>query len=573
MVLRLGIVFCIAAMTASCDAHNIAEGLDWWQSTFIYQIYPRSFKDSNGDGIGDLNGILEKLDYIKAIGVDTMWIQPFYKSPMVDTGYDVSDYISVDPSYGSMEDFKRLLKATKEKGMKLIVDFVPNHSSDQHEWFKLSEQRIEPYTDFYVWHDGRKVNDSYSMAPNNWIDVVHGSSAWTWSEKRRQYYYHQFVRQQPDLNLRNPRVVKELENVLKFWLDLGVDGFRVDAARHLYEATHLKDEKLVRSGPYNWIEHEYTHELPENYELFQSWRTLLDEYSRKDGRTRILCTEDYDTPENLKRHLGNATKPGAHIPFYFYLTNANLEQRMNSTLLNNLVLSMKNNFPQNSFNWVLDNHDRVRVTSRFFPESGDSWLMLVLLLPGAVSIYYGTEIGMENSKMGRDQHPLDGHGQINFNDDSRTPMQWDDTENAGFTSGRDTWLPVHPNYWLKNVRTQEQDPKSHLNIFKRLVALRKSPVITHGDFETYAPKTWVYMITRSFESQIIVVLMNIGSSVEHVCPKETISTLPDKMFVYTGSVNSGFNIGDEVIISKSDNTRCVTMRPQSGLVLSTSVAQ
>nr|XP_018897812.1 PREDICTED: probable maltase [Bemisia tabaci] len=556
----------VVVLSFSEGVENLTE-LEWWETTLLYQIYPLSFRDSNGDGHGDLNGIYEKLDHLKEIGVDAVWIQPFYKSPMFDMGYDISDYKDVDPLFGTIDDFKRLQKAIKDKGMKLIVDFVPNHTRDQSEWFKLSEQRVEPYTDYYIWKNPKRINDTHTTVPNNWKSFF-AWTAWTWSEKRKQYYFHQFSPQQPDLNFRNPKVKKEMEEVLRYWLDLGVDGFRVDAVICLYEAEHFMDEP----PGFGWDSRTYTIEQPENVELIKEWRALLDEYSKKDGRSRLLSIENYGPPPKLLEYFGNKTHPGSHIPFYYFLTFA--ENEWNATVLDFFIHWQTDVLPRSSYNWVLDNHDNHRTSSRLFDESVDVWNMIVLLLPGLASVYYGTELGMEDLKLRRDQgqdHFNGGLGRVDRRDAYRGPMLWDDTENAGFTSGEKPWLPVHPNFWRTNVNAQKRDPKSHLNTFKRLAALRKTPIMTHGDFHTHVVRTWVHMFTRSLEDETIAVLVNMGSETEEICTKHVGCQIPGNMFVQTRSENSELNIGDKVF-SNSKSSRCIHMRPYSGLVLSTSGA-
>ncbi|CAH0392591.1 unnamed protein product [Bemisia tabaci] len=568
-------VVCANIWIGFSESHQILSSggmKEWWESTLIYQIYPRSFKDSNGDGYGDLNGILERLDYVKEIGVDTIWIQPFYKSPMADMGYDVADYRAVDPMFGTMDDFKRLLKNSHEKGMKVIVDFVPNHSSDQGEWFKLSEQRIEPFTDFYVWKDGKRINETHTTHPNNWRSVFRGP-AWTWSEKRKQYYFHQFAPQQPDLNYYNPRVRREMEDVLRYWLDLGVDGFRVDAVNHLLEAEHYADAPAGIKGGLGVIEGVsmvYMMRQPGNLQLIKSWRAVLDEYVKKDGQARLLSTEAYDMPKILSLQLGNATNPGAQIPFFVRM--AWLDYDTTASQLNSYIHEMIESFPARSFNWARDNHDNPRVSTRYYPESVEAWNMLLLLMPGATCIYYGSELGMEDAHVRANQRKdlqNAGGDRTETRDGCRSPMLWDNTRNAGFTTAKNPWLPVHPNYWRTNVEAQRQDPNSHLNIYKRLVELRRMPVIRHGDLRTYVLEEMVFMFTRSFKSDTVAVLMNLGSETEKICVQDSASLLPDTMFVHTRSPNSGMNVGEEVKIRDAGKTECIYMRPQSGLVLST----
>nr|XP_018914092.1 PREDICTED: alpha-glucosidase-like [Bemisia tabaci] len=551
---------------------------DWWETTLMYQIYPRSFKDSNGDGIGDLRGIYEKLDYIKDIGVDTVWIQPFYESPMVDMGYDVSDFEKIDPMFGTMEDYKELVRGIHDRGMKLVVDFVPNHMSVKSDWFRLSEDGVEPYKDFFIWNSGKTLNDTHTTYPNNWLSVF-GGSAWTWSEKRKQYYYKQFAPLQPDLNYRSPVVYQKMMDVMKFWLDTGVDGFRIDAIKHVYEASHLKDEPVVGTpsgtgNDFEMLDHIYTMEQPENYVLTHDWRLMLDEYSKKDGKTRLLATEDYDTPQKLVKYMGNSSYPNVHLPFFFGFVRWDINK--NAKQLNKMIQEWTHTLPKGALpNWVLDNHDNPRVSSRFTPESVDAWNMMALLLPGTACVYYGSEIGMEDSPVRDDQRKdpnNGGMGRSDSRDPERAPMLWDDTKNAGFTTNDKPWLPVNPGYWRKNVKVQQQDPNSHLNIFKRLSALRKTPIIKEGTLNSYALSEWTYMFTRSHEKETIAVLVNLGTEPDPICAKRLESSLPDTMFVHTSSINSGLKIGDKVRISEADRPGqvCTELRPRAGVVLSTS---
>nr|XP_018897744.1 PREDICTED: maltase A3-like [Bemisia tabaci] len=561
------ILFLTASLGLSEEVENSTQ-LEWWETTLLYQIYPRSFKDSNADGVGDLKGIYEKLDYVKSIGVDAIWIQPFYKSPMFDMGYDVEDYKAVDPIFGTIEDFKELQKAVTDRGMKLILDYVPNHTSDKCEWFKLSERRIEPYTDYYIWKDPKRINDTHTTVPNNWKSIFPGSM-WTWSDIRKQYYLHQFSAQQPDLNYRNPKVKKEMEDVLRFWLDLGADGFRVDAVSHLYEAAHFMDEP----PSINWDTFRiYTFEQPECVDLVKEWRAVLDEYSKKDGKPRLLAQENFNFPHKMLKYIGNETNPGSQIPFFFWLMFARPD--WNTTVIDWFIHIQTDTYPRSSYNWVLDNHDNSRTSSRWFDESVDVWNMWILLLPGLASIYYGTELGMGDLKLRKDQErdAFDGgNGRTDRRDSYRGPMLWDGTENAGFTASEKPWLPVHPNYWHSNVKAQQLDPNSHLNTFKKLTALRKNPVITHGDFQTYKINTWVYMFTRSLEDETIAVLLNIGSETEKVCVKNVGCALPGGMSVLIRSENLELNVGEKVFANTRTN-RCIRMRPHSGLVLGTSTA-
>lgn len=314
-----------------CDSDN-----DWWQTASFYQIYPRSYKDSNGDGIGDLNGITEKLTYLNEIGIKAFWLSPIFKSPMADFGYDISDFFDIQPEYGTMEDFDRLVRRANELCLKVILDFVPNHSSDENEWFLKSARREPGFEDFYVWHPGRTNPDDNSSAPlppTNWISVFR-FSAWTWNEERKEYYLHQFHHKQPDLNYYNPKVVEKMKEVLKFWLDRGVSGFRIDAVPHLFEIErdadgNFPDEPLSgnTNDPNDWgyLNHIYTTNQAETLDMVYEWRALLDEYQHEHGGdTRVMLTEAYTSIETTMKYYTNGTVQGSHIPFnFFILTDLN----------------------------------------------------------------------------------------------------------------------------------------------------------------------------------------------------------------------------------------------------------
>ncbi|CAH0392994.1 unnamed protein product [Bemisia tabaci] len=557
---------CVTLLTFIGESQG-HDKLDWRHTSLIYQIYPLSFKDSDGNGYGDLQGIYEKLDYVKDLGVDVIWIQPFYKSPLFDMGYDVTDYKSVDPLFGTMDDFQELVKGIHDRGMKLLLDFVPNHSSDLCEWFQLSLKGVEPYKDYYIYKDAKKVNDTHYTYPNNWRSLFSGS-AWTWREERKQYSYNQFSPQQPELNLRNPNLLKELEDALKFWLDMGVDGFRVDAARHFFEATHLQDEPSIPGANFqnDWmnVKHIYTMDLPESNELIKTWSAFFSEYGKKHGQTKAMTVEAYCPPSMLKKYLGNDTHPGADVPYYMLMVY-HMHYQINASRLNDIVHEMIDNFPQGHYNWVLDNHDNPRISTRYNPESVDSYNIFTLLLPGVASVYFGSELGMEDSKVRSDQ------GRDPNNAASSDPSQSRDGP-RGFTTAKKPWLPVNPNYYRKNAKTQQENPNSHLNIFKRIVKLRKTPVIQHGDFQTFVHKDWIYLFTRSYNSETIAVVMNLGSETEDVCPKTSAAKLPETMFVHTSSIHSGLKIGSKVKTLSADETDCVQLRPFATVVLSTSDA-
>jgi alpha-glucosidase len=310
---------------------------DWWETAAFYQIYPRSFQDSDGDGIGDLNGITQRLTYLKDLGITAFWLSPIFKSPMKDFGYDISDFYSIHPEYGTMADFEKLVKTAKELGLKVILDFVPNHSSDENEWFKKSVKREAGFEDYYLWHPGKpnSANESNPLVPSNWLSAFK-YSAWQWNDERKEYYYHAFAVQQPDLNYRNPEVLNEMKNTLIFWLDKGIDGFRIDAVPNVFEIQpdstgNYIDEPLSGttedSDSYKYLSHIYTTDQKETTDLVYQWRALMDEYQNQHGgETRVIMTEIYSKINFVMEYYGNETHEGAHMPFNFqFILNLNKE--------------------------------------------------------------------------------------------------------------------------------------------------------------------------------------------------------------------------------------------------------
>src|SRR5687768_12175018 len=401
----------------------------WWQRGIVYQVYPRSFMDSNGDGIGDLPGIISRLDYLRWLGVDAVWISPIYPSPMKDFGYDVADYTGVHPMFGTLADFDRLLAAAHARDLKVILDFVPNHSSDQHPWFRESRaSRHNPKRDWYVWRD----------RPNNWLSCF-GGSAWTFDERSGQYYYHAFLPEQPDLNWRNPEVVEAMLGVLRFWLERGVDGFRVDVLWHLIKDKDFQDNPPNpdwREGmdPYNALHPVHTSDRPEVHDIVRGMRRLLDAYPE-----RVLIGEIYLPVERLVQYYGAAPSgemSGAHLPFNFQLLSAPWDARH----LARLIAEYERLLPAGAWpNWVLGNHDRPRIASRVGAAQARVAAMLLLTLRGTPTLYYGDELGMEGvaipSHLAQDPWERRQPGLGLGRDPSRTPMQWDCSLHAGFTKG------------------------------------------------------------------------------------------------------------------------------------------
>ncbi|XP_049531303.1 probable maltase [Anopheles darlingi] len=477
-----------------------AKKFDWWERGNFYQIYPRSFKDSDGDGIGDLKGITDTIDYLKTIGIDGVWLSPIFKSPMNDFGYDISDFYSIQEEYGTMEDFEELAAKCRSIGLKLILDFVPNHSSDEHEFFQQSEAGVEPYKDYYIWHSGILDANGTRVPPSNWISVFRGS-AWQWSEKRQQYYLHQFQKKQPDLNYRNPAVVEEMKNVMRFWLNKGIAGFRIDALPYLFESDEIdgryRDEPasgLVRNDPDNpaYLEHTETKDQPETYDMVHQWRQVVDEYTVRDNFTRIILTEAYTSLANTTRFYGTRAAPGAQIPFNFQLISYLTKQSTGQDFAE-LVESWLNAMPRGSIaNWVLGNHDNSRIASRLGVARADLYNIALQTLPGIAVTYYGEEIAMVDQWISWADtidpaacNTDEATYTLYSRDPVRTPFQWNNGTNAGFSNATKTWLPVADGYKELNVEQQLLAPRSHLKTFIQLTHYRKRRLLAEGDFELH----------------------------------------------------------------------------------------
>ena len=452
----------------------------WWQYGIFYQVYPRSFQDSDGDGVGDLKGIISRLDYLQDLGINAVWVSPIYPSPMADFGYDISDYRGIHPLFGDMEDFDQLLQAAHDRGLKLILDLVPNHSSDQHPWFKESRSsRDNPKRDWYIWQDPKEDGSE----PNNWLSVF-GGSGWEWEEKTEQYYYHAFLKEQPDLNWRNPEVQEAMLDVMRFWLDKGVDGFRVDVMWHMVKDKQLRDnppnpDYKPEETTYNQLLPSYSTDQPEVHEIVRQMRQLLDQYEE-----RVMIGEIYLPIHKLVTYYGINNK-GTHLPFNFQLLNI----EWNAKKISSTIDEYEGALPENGWpNWVLGNHDQPRLASRIGMEQARVAAMLLLTLRGTPTIYYGEEIGMRDVAIPPDeiQDPqgLNMPDKNLSRDPARTPMQWDDSPNAGFTSG-EPWLRLPEDYQNVNVKKQQEDPSSMLSLYKKLIQLRqREPALNVG---RYAP--------------------------------------------------------------------------------------
>jgi alpha-glucosidase len=472
------------------------QDLDWWKKAVIYEVYPRSFQDSNGDGIGDLRGILERLEYLVELGVDALWIAPIYPSPMADFGYDICDYCGIDRIFGTMADFDLLLEEAHRRGLRLIVDFVPNHTSDQHPWFLESRSsRENAKRDWYIWRD----------QPNNWTSNF-GGSGWEFDESTGQYYYHSFLKAQPDLNWRNPAVKAAMFDVLRFWLRKGVDGFRVDVMWLI-----IKDDEF-RDNPPNPGYHAglpsnqrflpvYNSNRPEVHAVVAEMRSLIDEYSN-----RVLIGEIYLPVAQLMTYYGKDLT-GANLPFNFQL----LQCAWSADGIAEAIGSYHGALPAGAWpNWVLGNHDQPRIASRIGKQQARIAAMLLFALPGTLTMYYGEEIGMTNVPIAAEQvqdpaeknEPGIGQGR----DPERTPMCWDRSQHAGFTSGV-PWLPLGEEAAAVNVAVEEQDGSSILMLYRKLIALRKShPTLVSGTLEDLRVEKNILSFRRSGAEQIEVIL-------------------------------------------------------------------
>ena len=490
------------------------EGQPWWQHAVFYEIYPRSFVDSNGDGIGDLNGIASKLDYLQALGVNAIWITPCFPSPQVDFGYDVSDYENIDKMYGTLEDFDRLEKMGKEHGIKIILDFVLNHTSDQHPWFINSRSsRTASKRDWYIWRDGKGTN----QPPNNWISEF-GGSAWQWDTKTSQYFYHFFYPQQPDLNWRNPAVKDAMFGVSSWWYKRGVAGFRLDAVDTLYEDSALKDNPIlpglnVKGDPN--MKNEYNTKLPEVHEVLQGLRQIADEYNA------VLIGETWTADVNeLRRYYGPHNNE-LQMPMDLMFTKLAFSALVFREHI--AAVDAAGGWPV----YVISNHDIVRSWNRYGDGTHNDQIAkdmaaLYLTLRGTPILYYGEEIGMRNNDPVRKEDVKDPVGRVSWprdkgRDGERTPMQWNDTPNAGFTTGI-PWLPIPVTYTTYNVADELNDPNSILNWYKGLLALRhQDKAMLDGEYIALnQDDANVLSYLRRYQDDAVLIVINMSASPRNV---------------------------------------------------------
>ncbi|TCD15878.1 alpha-amylase family glycosyl hydrolase [Oricola cellulosilytica] len=484
-----------------------AHSLEWWKTGSVYQVYPRSFQDSDGDGIGDLAGIEQRLDYLAGLGVDAVWISPIYPSPMADFGYDITDYCDVDPMFGTLEDFDSLLAAAHARDLKILMDFVPGHTSLEHPWFAESRKsRKSARRDWYIWRDPGPDGGP----PNNWISEF-GGPAWTLDPATGQYYLHIFLTEQPSLNWRNPEVCEAMYGAMRFWFDRGVDGFRVDAVEHMVHDTQLRDNPpnpdwVPSMGPARSHIGRYSQHQPEVLEVVREMRRIAQSYPEE----KLLIGEAYGTLDQFLAYYG-AELSGFHLPFNFLLIGATWSARN----IAGLVETYEAALPERAWpNWVLGNHDRARIASRIGPENARAAAVVLLTLRGTPTIYQGEELGMENVPIPPDRVmdpweknvPGEGLGR----DPVRTPLAWDTGAGAGFTSGT-PWLPIDDRPEM-TVERQNADPDSMLSLYRALLALRRrEPALAKGSYATLQVSEALFCYERRDNSDRIAVAINFSA--------------------------------------------------------------
>ena len=505
-----------AALVAAAQTKPVdAEGHPWWQHAVFYEIYPRSFADSNNDGIGDLSGIASKLDYLKDLGVDAIWITPCFPSPQVDFGYDVSDYEAIDPMYGTMKDFDRLASEGKKRNIRIILDFVVNHTSDQHKWFVDSKSaKTSEHRDWYIWRDGKDPG----QPPNNWLSTF-GLSAWKLDPKTNQYYYHYFYPEQPDLNWRNPAVEKAMLDVTRFWDKRGVAGFRLDAVDTLFEDPKLTDNPVLpgtdKFGRPN-MEEKYDKKLPEVHDVMRKLRSAANEFGS------VLIGETWTSNvSELKDYYGKHNDE-LQLPMDLMMTEfkgLSADQYRKHIA----AVNAAGHWPV----YVITNHDIVRSYTRYADGAHNDDIAkmmaaLYLTLRGTAIMYYGEEIGMENNDPKSRDEVQDPIGKLGWplekgRDGERTPMQWNEGQNAGFSKAK-PWLPVPASYKTHNVSSQMKDANSVLSFYRQLLALRhKEPAMLEGNYlplNQDDPNVLTYI--RKYKDEAILVMLNMSGSDQKV---------------------------------------------------------
>ncbi len=512
----LAFSLCAASPWAGAQQQKVdAEGHAWWQHAVFYEIYPRSFADSNNDGIGDLNGIASKLDYLKDLGVDAIWITPCFPSPQVDFGYDVSDYEAIDRMYGTMKDFDHLASEAKKRNIRIILDFVVNHTSDQHIWFQDSKSsKTSEHRDWFIWRDGKGPG----QPPNNWLSTF-GLSAWKLDPKTNQYYYHYFYPEQPDLNWRNPAVEKAMLDSTRFWYGRGVAGFRLDAVDTLFEDLKLTDNPVLagtdKFGRPN-MDEKYNKKLPEVHDVMRKLRSAADEYGS------VLIGETWTSNVSELKDYYGAKNDELQLPMDLMMTEFKglSADRYRKHIA---AVDAAGGWPT----YVITNHDIVRSYTRYADGAHNDDIAkmmaaLYLTLRGTAIMYYGEEIGMENNDPKSKDEVQDPIGKLGWplekgRDGERTPMQWNDSQNAGFSKAK-PWLPVPASAKSHNVASEMKVENSVLSFYRQLLALRhKEPALLEGNFQLLNesdPNVLTYV--RRYKDEAILVMLNMSGTEQQV---------------------------------------------------------
>lgn len=508
----------------------------WWKEMVVYQIWPRSFCDGNGDGIGDLKGVLGKLEYIKDLGADAIWFSPLYVSPQKDYGYDIADYRNINPEYGTLDDFKEILKKAHSLGLRIIMDLVVNHTSNKHEWFLKSREGGEnnPYKDYYIWRKGRGKNGK--KFPNNWTSTFPGDG-WQYDEKRGEYYLHLFAVEQPDLNMDNPKVREEVKAIMKYWLDMGVDGFREDVITFISKREGLPNGFPLMPAARGM---EHYKNGPRIHEFLQEFKTVWGNYDAMTvGEAPMM------TPKTALKYI-SYDKQELNMMFHFQHMEADcflyswMRTKFNLVKLKKVYNNWQTKLYGKAWNALyIENHDQPRIISRygsekFRVESGKALAVMYLCQSGTPFIYQGQEIGMTNcpleklddypdvnthacyalfKKFGFSDEKLMNLARYAARDNARTCMQWDESENAGFTTGK-PWFVVNRNYKEINVADALNDKNSILNFYKKMLALRKSnPIIVYGDFVLYYKRhKKLFVYERNYEGKKLLVAINFSET-------------------------------------------------------------
>ena len=499
----------------------------WWKHSVIYEVYLRSFQDSDGDGVGDLEGVVRRLDYLEGLGVDALWITPLYPSPQVDCGYDISDYCAIDPRYGSLADFDRLIVEAAKRGMRVVLDMVLNHTSDQHPWFQeAARSRDSEHHDFYLWSDGHTDAHGKRLPPNNWVSLF-GGPAWEYVPAVDRFYYHKYYKQQPDLNWRNPQVERAMFGVMRFWLRRGIAGFRLDAITSLIEDERLRDEPVLggtnEHGDPN-LSHIYTDNLPETHRVIRRLRAMIDTYPGE----RVLIGETYlPNTADLDKWYGGSHHNELHLPMD---TLVGLGSKLDAATFRQRLIEAATEIHHSQPLLVFDNHDVARSWDRYGDGVHDARIariiaVLLLTSRAAVLIYQGEEIGQRTVPPRRVEDVRDPMGKkgwprVKGRDGERTPMQWDASNaQAGFSTNPHTWLPVSPGYEHINVQSETADAASLLSWYRHLIAMRRSyAALRSGRMVMLDPDNLhVLCYARvGADGDVMLVALNMSSAARHV---------------------------------------------------------